>query len=95
LQLYAVSNTTWSETGLTWNNKPAAGTALGGVKTITTTTGQWYEWDVTSYLQQQRLAGATGVSFALKAPNTSDPWAIFNSGESALNAPELVVNHTV
>src|SRR5688572_7922997 len=93
LQLYAVSNTTWSETGLTWNNKPATGSALGGVKTIATTTGQWYEWDVTSYLQQQRLAGATGVSFALKAPNTSDPWAIFNSGENALNAPQLVVDH--
>ena len=95
LQLYAVSNATWGETGLTWNNKPASGSTLGGVKPITSTTGQWYEWDVTAYLQQQRLAGAAAVSFALKAPNTSDPWAIFNSGENALNGPQLVVDHGV
>ena len=93
LQLYAVSNTTWTETGLTWNNKPVSGSAIGGVKLITSTTGQWYEWDVTAYLQQQRLAGATAVSFALKSPNTSDPWAIFNSGENAMNGPQLLVAH--
>jgi hypothetical protein len=90
ITLYGVSNTTWSETSITWNTKPAAGGSLG-TKTITGTSGQWFEWDVSAYLQAQLAAGAEAVGFALKAPNTSDPWAIFNSGEASGDRPELVI----
>ena len=35
--------------------------------TVAGTAGQFYEFDVTNYLKQQKTAGATGVAFALKA----------------------------
>ncbi|HEV2295525.1 MAG TPA: DNRLRE domain-containing protein [Tepidisphaeraceae bacterium] len=90
--VHGASDTTWSETLLTWNNKPAAGAALA-TKTISGTGSAWYEWDITNYLQQLKNAGATAVTFALKAPNTTDPWAIFASDENptAVNRPQLVV----
>jgi hypothetical protein len=31
------------------------------------------------------------VTIALKAPNTSNPWAIFDSDTSATNGPRLIV----
>ena len=93
VNLYDVPNTTWPEAGLTWNTKPAAGAQRGGpTKTISGTTARWYEWDVTNYVKQRRAAGATSVSFALKAAAASDPWVIFNSTEAAGDLPHLVVN---
>ena len=62
--LYPVADTTWSETGVTFSNKPAAGAAAITSKTITGTTAQVYEFDVTSYLKQQKTSGATGVALA-------------------------------
>ena len=62
-----MTNTTWTETGITWNNKPASGTTALATVTIVnnSTTPRWYEWDVTAYLQagegggpQHRDAGA-------------------------------------
>ena len=33
-RIYAVSSTTWAETGLTWNNEPASGTTVLGSVTV-------------------------------------------------------------
>ncbi|HTK78127.1 MAG TPA: DNRLRE domain-containing protein, partial [Gemmataceae bacterium] len=89
--LYAVASTSWSESGLTWSNKPAAGATALATKTVSGTTGTWYEFDVTSYLRQQRSAGATAVSFALAGTTASQGYASFNSDEAAANGPQLVV----
>ena len=55
--LYSVANTTWSETALTWTNQPAAGATPIATKTVTGTTGAWYEFDVTNYLKRRRPPG--------------------------------------
>jgi mannose/cellobiose epimerase-like protein (N-acyl-D-glucosamine 2-epimerase family) len=89
--LYTVSSTTWSEAGTTWNNKPASAANALATKSITGTGGQWYEFDVTTYLQQQKAAGATAVTFVLKATGTTDAQALFNSDENVANQPQLVV----
>jgi hypothetical protein len=91
--LHAVSNTGWSETGLTWNGKPASGTSPLAGTTVAGTTGRWYEFDVGTYLQQQRAAGATAVAFALKPTATTDAQASFASDENAVDRPQLVVHH--
>jgi mannose/cellobiose epimerase-like protein (N-acyl-D-glucosamine 2-epimerase family) len=94
--LYAVSNTTWGETSLNWNNRPvSAGTPIG-TKTVTgTASGAWYTFDVTPYLQQQKAAGATTVTFALKGLAQTDQVAVFNSDENSANKPQLVVQQAV
>jgi hypothetical protein len=63
-------------------------------RTVSGTTGTWYEFDVTNYLKQQKAAGATFVAFALRAPTVSEGWAGFNSDEAASNRPELLVAQT-
>ncbi len=85
----AVSNTTWGETTITWNNKPAVGAALAS-GTVTNKTFAWYELDVTGYLQSERAAGRNVVSLALRAPATSSLTVNANSRQASTNKPQLV-----
>jgi hypothetical protein len=87
--LFAVSNVTWGETTITWSNAPAMGTSQGSQSVPLT--DAWVEYDVTSYLQAQKNAGATAVSFGLKSDvNAPDTQTIFHSKEGT-NDPQLVV----
>jgi hypothetical protein len=45
---------------------------------------------MTSFLKSELAAGRKVVTLVLKAPNTSNPYAIFASDETA-NGPRLVV----
>jgi len=86
----AVSSNTWTETGITWNNKPVVGTVQAGV--TVGTTAQYWEWDVTAFVRAQRTAGLTSVSLALEmATAVNDGPDAFNSREAASNRPQLVV----
>jgi hypothetical protein len=89
-QVYSVADTSWTEAALTWNSKPAAGTSSLGSITVSGTTGQWYEVDLTSYAQSQRSAGKTQIAIALKCTVDTLPYITFGSRESG-NKPELTV----
>ncbi len=89
--VHSVSNSSWSESGLTWNNRPAAATNPLATTTITSTTGRYYEWDLTTYINSERTAGRTTISIALKNPQTSSPEVLFNAKEASGNRPQLVV----
>jgi hypothetical protein len=79
----AMTNTTWSETGTTWNNKPAIdGPTLGTLGSVAKDT--WYEIDVTSYV--------TGNgTFSIGATSTNADGAYYDSRESGADAPQLVI----
>src|SRR5262249_7215786 len=88
---YAVASTGWSETGITWNNKPArSSSALRSITVGGTSLGA-YDLDVTSYVQSQKSAGQTVVSFDLHAPGTIGQIATFNSREASNSRPQLVI----
>ncbi len=89
--VFAVSDTGWGESAITWNNKPGAGLSALATATIRDTTGRYYEWDVTDYLKAQKAAGRTVVSFVVKTTAGSTPYAAFNSREAAANRPQLVI----
>ena len=90
--LFPVASNAWTESGIKWSAKPPSGTAaVGAVRALTSTAGGWVEYDVTSYLRQQKQAGAASVSLALKATNYTSPHAIFASDEALSNRPELRV----
>ncbi|MDQ3544886.1 MAG: DNRLRE domain-containing protein, partial [Actinomycetota bacterium] len=91
VQIYKSTNTTWSETGLTWNNKPASTGSALATTTITGTGGAWFEWNLTSFLQAEKAAGRNVVTLVLQSSNTTNPMATFNSDEAAANRPELLV----
>ena len=79
--VYAASND-WSETGVTWTNRPATiGGAVDDLGAITKDT--WVEWDVTPL-----VTGNGTYTFAI-IPTSSDG-ADFHSREGA-NKPQLVV----
>ncbi len=89
---YAVSTTTWVEsgaTGITWNNKPARG-AVQGSATINTTTPAIYDLDVTTYVRNEKTAGRDVISLALHTA-TSTVFVTLNSREAAANKPQLIV----
>lgn len=94
VDLYTVSNTGWSESSITWNNKPAAGATALTTATVTDATGRYYTWNVTSYVQSEIAAGRPVVSFVLKNPQTTDGRLLWNSKETGSNPPQLAVTTT-
>lgn len=88
--IYALSDDSWMETELNYNNKPAFST-LQDTKTITTA-AQYYEFDVTNFVQAEVAAGYSTFSFAISGANLQDISISFNSRESASNNPTLSVN---
>ncbi len=80
--VYKTSNT-WSETGLTYSNRPApSGSALADSKSVAL--NKWLELDVTAAVK-----GNGTYSFVL-IPTSSDS-VICNSREATTNRPELVL----
>ena len=82
--LYATSND-WNEDSITWNSAPSLGTPIATVEMGPE--GQWYEWDVTSYLE-----GTEGqsVSFVLYDESGENSTVRFSSREGSA-APELKI----
>ena len=64
VELYAVSNNSWSETSLTWSNKPATSSRLATFNITAADAGQEIAIDVTDYVMAQ---SGNDVSFCLKA----------------------------
>ena len=67
----------WAEAGITFSNKPAAGTTALGSATILDTTPRYYTLDVTAYVKAQLAAGHSKISFVLKNPSTSSAVVVF------------------
>jgi hypothetical protein len=88
---YAVSNTTWTESAITWNNKPASASSALATATVTDATGRYYNWNITSYIQSEIAAGRTKVSLVLKNQQTTSGRLIWNSKETGSNAPQLSI----
>jgi acid phosphatase type 7 len=77
-----VSDTGWSETGLTYNNQPAIGATLATLGEVSA--NSWYELDVTP-----AIAGNGTYSFGLTSTSRDD--ARFDSRETGATGPKLVV----
>jgi hypothetical protein len=58
---------------------------------VNSTTGRWYEWDLTSYIRQQKAAGRHVVTIVLKSPASSTVQSVYNTRENAVNQPRLTV----
>jgi len=89
-QIFSATNTTWNESTLTWNNKPAAGATVRGSVTVAGTSATWYEIDLTSFLKSEFAAGRKVVTLVLKNSPTTTAQTIFASDETA-NSPQLVI----
>ncbi|TNJ62313.1 DNRLRE domain-containing protein [Paenibacillus hemerocallicola] len=84
----AVSDDNWTETGLTWNNKPAVQESLSTVRVDNT--AAWRKFDITPYIAAQ-LAGDKIASVSVVQDVTSGLASNFNSKENANNKPYLEI----
>jgi glucose/arabinose dehydrogenase len=90
IAIYPVADTTWGETAITWNSRPASGSTPIATTPVRGTAAAWYEWDVTSYVRSQVAAGRTAVSFSLFGAAVSNPYVTLTSDEAGSNRPELL-----
>jgi fibronectin type 3 domain-containing protein len=70
IAIWAVSDITWGESTIIWNNKPAFGSQLA-TQSISTTAA-FREFDIASYIQAQKTAGATKVTIGFSNVTQSD-----------------------
>lgn len=87
LGAFHVANDAWSETTLTWNNRPAAdSTQLSAVSATTANT--YAQFDVTAAVTSAGLH-----SFSLVRLSTTNLDVTFSSKESTTGKPELVITY--
>lgn len=86
INAHAVGNTTWSETGITWANKPALGTQLASDSSHTAGTDS--TWNVTAH-----ITGSGNYTLGLNSAHSGD--INFHSREAtdAANRPLLQVTY--
>jgi hypothetical protein len=82
---FAPSSDAWSETAITWNNAPAAGSPVGVVDVTSASAGTWIEFDVTPSVQSSTDGVAT---FVVTAAPSSNRGVVFSSREGT-DAPVL------
>ena len=85
---HGITDDSWTESGITWNNAPSSSTAIAsiGVNNV----AKYYEWDVTNYVKSE-FAGNKVASFALRNVSNQNLVVSFNSKENASNKPQLVI----
>jgi len=88
VSIYKVGDN-WTETGITYNNALANGTLIGSVNV--SASGLYYEWDVSTYVQNQIAKNDFIVSFILDDAGVANQLIKFNSRESSANKPQLVI----
>lgn len=85
---HAVANDGWTETGITWNNKPAAGSALATA--VSPAVNGWIELDVKNQVTSE-LAGDLNFSTVLISGGSQLVGYHSKEAGNADDRPELVV----
>lgn len=78
----------WTETSLTWDNVPSAGSAISSQSVETK--GEYYVWDVTDYVTSE-MDGDDLASFVVADISTAKNNISFTSKEADENQPLLVI----
>ena len=87
--VYPVSDASWDETTLTFNNAPVWGVGPISINKFSTTQ-EYIEFDVSEYAY---MIGDGPISFVLR-PTPEEQWLVnTNSGENAQFPPELIVTY--
>ncbi|MEW6303639.1 MAG: polysaccharide lyase family 8 super-sandwich domain-containing protein [Verrucomicrobiota bacterium] len=81
VSLYTVTSDAWTETGLTWANRPSLGSLISSASV--TAVDQVIELDATSFVNGQ-LTGDKTVSLAVVATTADAKWISFRSRETSI-----------
>lgn len=92
VRVHAVPDTTWTESGVTWNNKPTPNDAILSSQPVTGPIAV-FEWDVTSWVKAELAAGRTTISLALRCPVTHEALVEVQSRDHTIGvAPQILVS---
>ena len=81
----------WSESAVTWNNRPATSGSAIVTGSINGNVAAWYDFNITSFIEAARLAGKSSVTLVIRATAATSPRAAFSSIETD-DKPLLVIN---
>jgi len=106
VQIRQVTDDSWVETSINWNNQPAYGSVLSNIILLDNDSwagshpiDNWYENDVTSFVKSQFDNGDTTISLMIRCmqeyyDNLYYRGSYYNSKEAALeNRPTLIVTY--
>ncbi|OCT11483.1 hypothetical protein A8709_07385 [Paenibacillus pectinilyticus] len=89
VQVYGVTTDSWTETGVTWNNGPAASTGVLASANVSNSLA-YQEFNITAFIQSQIADGT--VTILVQGASDQDRTIQFNSKENTANQPQLVLN---
>ncbi|MFM1752870.1 MAG: hypothetical protein RL119_1832, partial [Actinomycetota bacterium] len=82
----------WTESTITWNNKPTPESTIVASGLVTGNQTAWYEFDVTNYVRAQRTLGVNRVCFVVQATQSSSSLVQLSTGEASTTVrPQLVI----
>ncbi len=89
--LALVTDNSWTESGITWNNRPASGSEF--TRWVVPTVAAPVQVPLTS-LAQQAAAGDGSLSLRIYQPGTNTAFTAYGSKENGtvLNRPQLILN---
>jgi beta-lactam-binding protein with PASTA domain/glutamine amidotransferase PdxT len=92
--VFGVADTSWTELGLTFDNRPPVGGTPLASFVVGATTFEAYDVDLTAYLQAEKAAGRDVVSIAIINPAPADIITLIQSREAVneANRPRLLIN---
>lgn len=98
-EIRSVSNNTWSETTITYNNAPTVGTVLGSSGGFGG--GAWTSVEITPYITGNgtynlalTVPGSTAISFASREAGTTAPQLVVETVGGATTTPTRTPTHT-
>ncbi len=95
-KVFSVEDDSWTEDGeegITYNNCPAM-SAEPLVTVTVTSTAQYYEYDVTGFVQSEAELGQSLISFGVTGRDAEEDVKVtFNSRENSENRPQLVITY--
>lgn len=93
--VFGVPASGWSENAITWNNRPASGTAALGTVEVSGGTETRYTFDVTDFVRREKAAGRNVVSFLLRNAAPSDAMTLWASRSSEYSDPRLIATTSI
>ena len=92
--IFDVSDNNWTESSITYNNRPN-GVGSTPIATQSISTEGWVYWDVTSHVNAAMAQGRRIFSFMLKnTGGNAGEYISFVSSEGSANKPKFVINFT-
>jgi pectate lyase len=90
LSIHPVDPGAWQEMNLTWKNAPNLDQTILTSINVNNTENQWWEIDLTAYVQSQKASGNSIISLVLYSANEGAPTMYIKSREHN-DAPQLII----